>query len=216
MSERIALNDQIRGVAMALRHWFEVKDLETVQSEAGILVTEKSKKGGDEELGKRTRFLRMLSFSSLPPQLVRLKPDAPMVTIHYMQDVYDDGDLRADPWRWWFAWVAVEMMARLGPDPNGKLVEEFIKTDASLETVRSHAPRWLASNPLRLLAVEHRLQELVHNIAEDNPSLGRRVEERVEVATTRLDLTLVDVMAKEAGTVSASISFRVEERAMRG
>ena len=30
--------------------------------------------------------------------------------------------LRADPWRWWFAWVAIEIIARLGPDDRGEKV----------------------------------------------------------------------------------------------
>src|SRR3546814_7760083 len=75
-------------------------------------------------------------FSALPPQVVRLKSDAPMSTLHYMQDVYDDGTFRADPWRWWFAWVAIELIARRGPDRDGSRIRRFVLEDPSLETVR--------------------------------------------------------------------------------
>ncbi|HEY9564110.1 MAG TPA: hypothetical protein VIR30_10110, partial [Nocardioides sp.] len=146
------LDDQIRGVAMALRHWFDVEDLEALQRRAGILPA-----------GRRSiphdKHMRVLTVSALPPQVVRLKSDAPMSTLHYMQDVYDDGTFRADPWRWWFAWVAIELIARRGPDRDGSRIRRFVLEDPSLETVRVFAPRWLAANPLRLRLIEQRLSE---------------------------------------------------------
>lgn len=194
---------------MALRHWFEVRDVEAEQRRLGVLPARPDDRNYD-------KGLRPLTLTTLPPQLVRLKPDAPMVTLHYMQDVYDDGELRADPWRWWFAWIAVELIARSGPDPEGTRMRRFVLEDPSLETVRRQAPRWLAANPVRILAVQARLSELVEHALEEADSPGRTIPERVRRSVENLDLTLVETMASEAGRVSAAITERVTERARRG
>jgi len=210
MERDLDLDDQIRGVAMALRHWFDVRDLEAMQREVGILSTPGRKQPPD-------KHLRVLTVTALPPQIVRLKPDAPMVTLHYMQDIYDDGVLRADPWRWWFAWVAIELIARLGPDRDGSRTRRFVTEDPSVETVRTHAPRWLAANPLRLQLVERRLGELVDRSTEDSASPGRTIEERVRRSLTgHLARTLVDAMAGEAAAIAVSLTLRLDERARRG
>ena len=210
MERDLDLDDQIRGVAMALRHWFEVEDLEVLQRRAGILPSERRSIPYD-------KHLRVLTVSALPPQVVRLKPDAPMSTLHYMQDVYDDGTFRADPWRWWFAWVAVELIARRGPDRDGSRIRRFVLDDPSLETVRVFAPRWLAANPLRLRLIEQRLSELVDRAADPDAASGRTIEERIRGSLGRhLARTLVDAMGAEAAGVAAAITGRLEERARRG
>lgn len=194
---------------MALRHWFEVRDVETEQRRLGILPT----RSGDPSYDKG---LRPLGFTTLPPQLVRLKPDAPMVTLHYMQDVYDDGILRADPWRWWFAWIAVELIARSGPDAEGERTRRFVMEDPSLETVRRQASRWLAAAPARIHAVQDRLSALVDRALDEADSPGRTIAERVRRSVLNLDMTIVEAMANEAGRVSASITLRMSERVRRG
>lgn len=204
------LDDQIRGVAMAVRHWFDVRDLESLQREAGILPPTRPKTPYD-------KHLRVLTVTALPPQIVRLKSDAPMVTLHYMQDVYDDGTFRADPWRWWFAWVAVELIARLGPDRDGARARRFVSEDPSLDSVRGSAPRWLAANPLRLRLVEQRLGELVDRASDPASSPGRTIEERIRGNLSGyLARTLVDGMAAEAAGIAVAITLRLDERARRG
>ena len=96
MPEASTVNDQIRGMAMALRHWFEVTETDELMVAAGLR--------GDKADGlfsRKTpdRRFQALTITALPPQVVRLKADAPMTTLHLLQDVYDDGELRADPWR---------------------------------------------------------------------------------------------------------------------
>lgn len=208
MEPVIDIDDQIRGVALAVRHWFDVRDLEEMQREVGILPPRNPKSPFDKRL-------RVLGFAALPPQVVRLKADSPMVTIHYMQDVYDDGRLRADPWRWWFAWVAVELIARLGPDRDGSKIRRFVREDPSLESVRSHAARWLAANPLRLSLVQERLSNLVERAEDAADSPGRTIGERVLRSVQHLDLTLVDCMAEEAARIGAALTLRLDERARR-
>ncbi|MEQ9333516.1 hypothetical protein [Thalassobaculum sp.] len=210
MERDLDLDDQIRGVAMAVRHWFDVRDLETLQRNVGILPARDRKAAYD-------KHLRVLTVSALPPQVVRMKADAPMVTLHYMQDVYDDGMLRADAWRWWFAWVAVELIARLGPDRDGSRTRRFVLDDPSIDSIRTAAPRWLAANPLRLQLVERRLGELVDRAADPTSSPGRTIEERVRgMLAGHLARTVVDAMAGEAGEVAAAITRRFDERARRG
>lgn len=210
MERDLDLDDQIRGVAMAVRHWFDVQDLDALQRRLGILPS------GDRAI-PYDKHLRVLTVTALPPQVVRLKSDSPMVTLHYMQDVYDDGTLRADPWRWWFAWVAVELIARRGPDRDGSRTRRFVIEDPSLETVRTYAPRWLAANPLRLRLVEQRLSELVDMASDPDASPGRTIEERIRGNLGgNLPRTLVDAMATEAAGIAASITARLDERARRG
>lgn len=209
MSADIDLNDQVRGVAMALRHWFDVRDLEAEQRRAGLLPPKGSKNNYDKSL-------RPLAITCLPPQLVRLKPNAPMTTLHFMQDVYDDGIFRADPWRWWFAWISVEMVARLGPDKSGDTVRRFVIDDPSIQPVRDRVVRWLGANPLRLDLVQDRIASLAERAATIADSPGRTLVERVIASVHNLDRTLVDAMAEEAARLSAAINSRIEERARRG
>lgn len=210
MEPDLDLDDQIRGVAMAVRHWFDIRDLDAMQREVGILPPRDRKVPYD-------KHLRVLTVTALPPQIVRLKPDAPMVTLHYMQDVYDDGTLRADPWRWWFAWVAIELIARRGPDRDGSRTRRFVLSDPSLEAVRASAPRWLAANPLRATLIERRLAELVDRASDETAAPGRTIQERVRGNLAgHLARTLVDAMAGEAAAIAACISVRLDERARRG
>lgn len=210
MEPDLDLDDQIRGVAMAVRHWFDVQDLEALQRRLGILPA------GDRA-PSYDKHLRVLTVTALPPQIVRLKADAPMVTLHYMQDVYDDGMLRVDPWRWWFAWVAIELIARRGPDRDGSRTRRFMIEDPSLEPVRTFAPRWLAANPLRLALVEQRLGELVDMASDPGASPGRTIAERIHGSLSgNLARTLVDAMATEAGSIAKALTARLDERARRG
>lgn len=201
-------DDQLRGMAMALRHWFEVRDVDAEQRRLGILPSRSDDRSYDKSV-------RALAITALPPQLVRLKPDSPMLTLHYMQDVYDDGELRADPWRWWFAWIAVELIARSGPDPKGVKTRRFVLEDPSLESVRHQASRWLASAPARLASVQARLSELVDLALQEADSPGRTIDERVRRSIDHLDWALVEAMAAEAGRIAAAITARLSERARR-
>lgn len=208
------ISDQIRGVAMALRHWFLVEDLEAAQRRAGLLPDKKGKRGSYD------RTLQVLALSALPPQLVRLKPDSPITTLHFMQDVYDDGVMRADPWRWWFAWIAIELIARTGPDPQGDKTSRFIREDPSLELVRATAPRWLAANPTRMLFVETRQRALLEraldqSVAADATVGGRTLDERVMATAEYMIHGIVDAMTDEARSVAKSITMRLRERAER-
>lgn len=210
MEPDLDLDDQIRGVAMAVRHWFDVQDLEALQRRVGILPSPDSRAEYD-------KHLRVLTVTALPPQLVRLKPDAPMVTLHYMQDVYDDGTLRADPWRWWFAWVAIELIARRGPDRDGARARRFVIEDPSIESIRTFAPRWLAANPLRLGLIERRLAALVDAASAPGAAPGSTIEERIRANLSGyLARTLVEAMADEAAGIARSITARLDERARRG
>lgn len=212
MDAAVPQDDQIRGMAMALRHWFEIRDVETEQRRLGLLPP---KDGGRAAKSAYDKAMRPLAMTALPPQLVRLKADSPMVTLHYMQDVYDDGVLRGDPWRWWFAWIAVELIARSGPDPQGGRARRFLLEDPSLEPVRHQAPRWLAASPARLGIVQDRLLALVDHMAETADSPGRTIAERVRGSVDHLERTLVEAMADEAGRISASITARMTERIRR-
>jgi hypothetical protein len=204
MPEASTMHDQIRGMAMALRHWFEVVDTEALVVEAGLR--------GDRPQGLFTRKPRdrrfaVLAVNALPPQVVRLKADAPVTTLHLLQDIYDDGELRADPWRWWFAWISVEMIARLGPDASGARVKEFIKNDESLDHIRATTARWLASNPVRMEILQREFSTLVDQAAadaEDGVSIENILRQPI--------LTMIEAMAGEAGRVSAAITGRLAEK----
>jgi len=199
--------DQIRGVAMALRHWFVVADTDERMRELGIKAGKQSRK---EPVDKR---LHPFALTALPPQLVNLKPDAPVTTLHLLQIVYDDGEIRADPWRWWFAWISIEMISRLGPDPGGRLVKEFIRTDESLKHVRQTAARWLASNEVRVERVNRDfrgiLAEAVRDMdaSADQESLIQRLGQPL--------LVFIEAMASEAGQISAGITEQLAERVER-
>jgi hypothetical protein len=204
MPEASTVNDQIRGMAMALRHWFEVTETDELRVAAGLR--------GDKADGlfsRKTpdRRFQALTITALPPQVVRLKADAPMTTLHLLQDVYDDGELRADPWRWWFAWIAIEMIARLGPDATGVRVSDFINTNESLGPIRANAARWLASNPTRVTILEREFGQLVDRVVAQG---GDRLT--IEGIVRQPALTIIDAMAGEAGRLSAAITERLAER----
>lgn len=199
--------DQIRGVAMALRHWFDIADTEERMRELGIRLGPQHKKS------PTNRRLQAFALTALPPQIVHLKPDAPVTTLHLLQTVYDDGELRADPWRWWFAWIAIEMISRVGPDPSGRLVKDFIRKDESLKHVRLTAARWLASNEVRVEQVNREFRGILKQaISEiegpaDEDGLIQRLGQPV--------LVFIEAMASEAGRISAGITLQLAERVER-
>jgi hypothetical protein len=203
--------DQIRGIAMALRHWFEVIDLEPLMREVGIREPKRGLFGRKAPCDKRTFAF---SYTALPPQIVRLKHDAPIRTLHMLQDVYDDGEMmRADPWRWWFAWIAIEIIARLGPDPTGRLVREFILKDDSLENIRATAARWLASNPERLEILNRDFAGLVEKLASE--AIEREGIDRAEALMTavRSPLSVLEsAMASEGARLSSALTIRIADR----
>lgn len=201
-------SDQIRGVALALRHWFEVSDTDELMRELGIrpaLAAQTKKKPAPTD-----KRLQAFALTALPPQIVRVKSDAPVTTLHLLQDVYDDGVLRADPWRWWFAWIAIEMISRVGPDASGAKVKSFIKTDGSLETTRVTAARWLASHPTRLDLVNREIEGLIRQALSES---GRQNDpDAILEAVRHPILAFVEAMASEAGRISSSITMRLAER----
>ncbi|MEQ8332995.1 hypothetical protein [Nisaea sp.] len=200
--------DQIRGVALALRHWFDVADTESRMRELGIRprAERKTSKAPDKRL-------QAFALTALPPQIVRLNPDAPVSTLHFLQTVYDDGEMRADPWRWWFAWISIEMISRLGPDPSGRQVKNFIRTDDSLQSVRHTAARWLASSEIRVEYVNREFKALLRQALEDQDVSADR-----DSLIDRLGQPLVvfiEAMASEAGRISAGITAQLAERVER-
>jgi hypothetical protein len=204
MPEASTMHDQIRGMAMALRHWFDIVETDDLIVEAGLRA---SRSKGFFTRGTHDRRFEVLAINALPPQIIRLKQDSPITTLHLLQDVYDDGELRADPWRWWFAWISVEMIARLGPDATGTRVKEFIKKDESLGHIRTTVARWLASNPARMEIVEREFATLVDQTVasgEDGLSIENIVRHPV--------MTLVEAMAGEAGRISAAVTGRLAEK----
>lgn len=207
MPEASTIDDQIRGMAMALRHWFEVTETDQLMVAAGL------RRGKSDGLFTRKapdKRFQVLTITALPPQVVRRKTDAPMTTLHLLQDVYDDGELRADPWRWWFAWIAIEMIARLGPDITGARVREFIKTNESLGAIRVNAARWLASNPTRMTILEREFATLVDRVATNSGAEGEAMS--IENVLRRPILTIIEAMSAEAGRLAAAITARLAER----
>lgn len=209
MSETSPLDDQIRGIAMALRHWFEVTETEALMREAAI---RPNKSRGFFSRSVRHRRFAVFALTALPPQVVRLKSDSPVTTLHLLQDVYDDGELRADPWRWWFAWISVEMIARLGPDATGGRVKEFILRDDSLQHLRTTAARWLASNPVRVDILEREFASLVDTIRSRAEADGRPQEESLHAVLRHPVLTIIEAMAGEAGRISSAVTTQLAER----
>src|SRR3546814_19153142 len=125
-----------------------------------------------------------------PPEIYPyLHPLAPPYALPRLQGVCDDGTFRADPWRGWCAWVAIELIARRGPDRDGSRIRRFVLEDPSLETVRVFAPRWLAANPLRLRLIEPRLSELVDRASDAGTAPGGSIEERTRGSPGRSDRT---------------------------
>jgi hypothetical protein len=207
MDEKQWQADQIRGVAMALRHWFEVADTEERMRDLGIKAGPKSKKA------PRDKRLHPFALTALPPQLVHLKSDAPVTTLHLLQTVYDDGELRADPWRWWFAWISIEMISRLGPDPSGRHVKDFILKDESLKHVRQTAARWLASSEVRIEQVNRDFRTIL-NGALDEAGPPKDQESLIQRLGQPL-LVFIEAMASEAGRISAGITEQIAERVER-
>jgi hypothetical protein len=193
-------------MAMALRHWFEVTETEELIVEAGL---RRAKTQGLFAFKPHDRRLEVLAVNALPPQIVRIKQDAPVTTLHLLQDIYDDGELRADPWRWWFAWISVEMIARLGPDTTGTRVKDFIKSNESLGPIRANAARWLASNPARMNILEREFASLVDRVAAEGQ--GEK-EISIESILRQPVLTIIEAMAGEAGRISAAVTGRLAER----
>ena len=204
MPEASTMHDQVRGMAMALRHWFEVTETDALMVEAGL---RRAKSQGLFVRKPTDRRFEVLAVNALPPQVVRIKSDAPVTTLHLLQDIYDDGELRADPWRWWFAWISVEMIARLGPDATGVRVKEFVKSDESLGHIRATAARWLASNPIRMDILEREFSTLVDRVVESSDD-GITMESVMRHPV----MTIVEAMAAEAGRVSAAVTGRLAER----
>lgn len=199
--------DQIRGVAMALRHWFDVANTDERMRELGIRPGPSKKKVGPD------KRLQPFALTALPPQIVRLKPDAPVTTLHLLQTVYDDGEMRADPWRWWFAWISIEMISRVGPDPSGRQVKDFIRNDDSLMSVRKTAARWLASNDVRIEFVNREFRSILkHALADaDTPSDQDSLIDKLGQPL----LVFIEAMASEAGRISAGITEQLAERVAR-
>ncbi|UUX50430.1 hypothetical protein NUH88_01785 [Nisaea acidiphila] len=199
--------DQIRGVAMALRHWFDVADTEERMREVGIRPGRQNKKSPPD------KRLQPFALTALPPQIVRLKPDAPVTTLHLLQTVYDDGELHADPWRWWFAWIAIEMISRLGPDPSGRQVKDFIRKDESLTHVRQTAARWLASSDARIEQVNRDYRSILKRAVEelDEPSDEDGLIQRLGQPL----FVFIEAMASEAGRISSGITEQLAERVER-
>ena len=132
-------------MAKTLIHWLDVAETSDLMKEVGILPRSKEKIDKDYD-----RRAQAFAKHALPAQIVRLKPEAPMASLHIFSEIYDNGFLRADPWRWWFAWIALELIAEKGPDPTGRLIKAFLEDNEAHPLTEESTVRWLACNPLRV------------------------------------------------------------------
>lgn len=206
--------DDIRALAKTLLHWLEVTETAELMRETGILPLSREKTGKDYD-----RRIQAFARHALPAQVVRLHPDAPMVSLHLFAEIYDNGFLRADPWRWWFAWLALELIAESGLDPAGRRIRAFLKDSETHPLTDDSAARWLACNPLRARYWTRRIERDIvlaqtHRKAE-TANVAVQAEQHLALALRRPLEVLRDGMLDEAAEIAAALSLRLEERASR-
>ncbi len=201
-------------MAKTLIHWLEIADTGELMKEVGILP--RSKEKVEEDYDRRAQAFAK---HALPAQIVRLKPEAPMASLHIFSEIYDNGFLRADPWRWWFAWVALELIAETGPDPSGRRIKEFLKDSETHPLTEESAVRWLACNPLR---VRYWSREIGRDImlaqthhGADSASAAIKAEHHLATALKKPIEVLKDSLLNEAAEVATALTMRIDERVRR-
>jgi hypothetical protein len=206
--------DDIRALAKTLLHWLEIAETGDLMKEVGILPRGKEKIDKDYD-----RRAQAFAKHALPAQVVRLHPDAPMVSLHLFAEIYDNGFLRADPWRWWFAWLALELIAESGLDPAGRRIRTFLKDSETHPLTDESAARWLACNPLRSRYWTRRIERDIvlaqtHRKAE-TANVAVQAEQHLALALRKPLEVLRDGMLDEAAEIAAALSLRLEERVLR-
>lgn len=206
--------EDIQAMAKTLIHWLDVEETAELMKEVGILPRSKEKIDKDYD-----RRAQAFAKHALPAQIVRLKSEAPMASLHIFSEIYDNGFLRADPWRWWFAWIALELIAEAGPDPTGRRIKDFLKDSETHPLTEESAVRWLACNPLR---VRYWSREIGRDIllaqthhTSDSANAAVRAEHHLAMALKKPIEVLKDSLLDEAAEVSMALTMRLDERVRR-
>ncbi len=206
--------EDIQAMAKTLIHWLDVAETAELMKEVGILPRSKEKIDKDYD-----RRAQAFAKHALPAQIVRLKSEAPMASLHVFSEIYDNGFLRADPWRWWFAWIALALIGEKGPDPAGRLIKDFLKDSETHPLTEESAVRWLACNPLR---VRYWSREIGRDImlaqthhTSDSANAAVRAEHHLAMALKKPIEVLKDSLLDEAAEVSAALTMRIDERVRR-
>lgn len=207
--------EDVQAMAKTLIHWLDVADTSDLLREIGILP--KSKEKVDKTYDRRGQAFAK---HSLPTQIVRLKPEAPMASLHIFAEIYDNGFLRADPWRWWFAWLALEVIAEAGPDPEGKRMRHFLRDSEIHPLTDETTTRWLACNPLRVRYWNRRIERDIvlaqtHVSSSDPANVAVKAEHHLALALRKPIEVLKDALLEEAAEVSAALTSRLDERVRR-
>lgn len=206
--------EDIQAMAKTLIHWLDVAETAELMKEVGILPRSKEKIDKDYD-----RRAQAFAKHALPAQIVRLKSEAPMASLHIFSEIYDNGFLRADSWRWWFAWIALELIAKAGPDPTGRRIKDFLKDSETPPLTEESAARWLACNPLRIrywsreIGRDIMLAQTHH--ASDSANAAVRAEHHLAMALKKPIEVLKDSLLDEAAEVSMALTMRLDERVRR-
>jgi len=206
--------EDVQAMAKTLIHWLDIAETSELLREVGILP--KSKDKVDKSYDRRGQAFAK---HALPAQIVRLKAEAPMASLHIFSEIYDNGFLRADPWRWWFAWLALELIAETGPDAKGLRIRTFLKDSETHPLTDESAARWLACNPLRVRywnrGIERDIALAQTHHSSDSANAAVKAEHHLALALRRPIEVLKDALLEEASEVSQALSMRLDERVRR-
>lgn len=207
-------SEDLQALAKTLIHWLDVAETADLMKEIGILPRSKEKIDKDYD-----RRAQAFAKHALPAQIVRLKSEAPMASLHIFAEIYDNGFLRADPWRWWFAWIALELIAETGPDPAGRRIKTFLKDSETHPLTDESAARWLACNPLRVRYWNRSIERDIvlaqtHN-TQASANIAVKAEHHLALALRKPIEVLKDALLDEAAEVSGALTLRIDERARR-
>jgi hypothetical protein len=201
-------------MAKTLIHWLDIAETSDLLREVGILP--KTKDRVDKSYDRRGQAFAK---HALPSQIVRLKAEAPMASLHIFSEIYDNGFLRADPWRWWFAWLALELIAETGPDAKGLRIRTFLKESETHPLTDESAARWLACNPLRVRywnrGIERDIALAQTHHGSDSANAAVKAEHHLALALRKPIEVLKDALLEEASEVSQALSMRLDERVRR-
>ncbi|MSP48446.1 MAG: hypothetical protein EXQ95_03865 [Alphaproteobacteria bacterium] len=201
-------------MAKTLIHWLDVAETADLMKEIGILP--RSKEKIDKNYDRRAQAFAK---HALPAQVVRLKAESPMGSLHIFSEIYDNGFLRADPWRWWFAWIALELIAKTGPDPTGSHIKTFLKDSETHPLTDESAARWLACNPLRVRywnrGIERDFVLAQTHHASTTANAAVKAERHLALALKKPIEVLKDALLEEAAEVSGALTMRIDERVRR-
>jgi hypothetical protein len=206
--------EDLQAMAKALIRELDIADTADMLREVGILPRAKDKIDQDYD-----RRAHAFAKHALPAQIVRLKAEAPMASLHIFADIYDNGFLRADPWRWWLAWIALELIAETGADPAGKHIKQFLKDSETHPLTDESAARWLACNPLRVRYWNRRIQQDIvlaqtHHGGgtQSTASVAVAAESHLALALRKPIEVLRDALLEEAAEIADALTTRLEER----